>query len=462
MSAAEGNPHAGQSGGFWRKIASAAVAKVAVMAFAGLIGMFTSRLIITHFGVAAFGQYGLLTTLPSLLPFADLGIAAVVINAIAESRHPQQDEAITATITTAFRILLGSGLAIVAVAGVITLAQAWPVLLGRGGLLPGAELIPFVCMAIFGLALPLSVGPRVLVGLGRNATQIATTAIAAPFNIVVVAALAATAPMAGNYVAVIAFVSSALVSAVSLWLAGRILRPQIGMAARRIPFPRRYPGVKAAHLAWPMLAQMLALPIAMQTDRLLLSHLTQGDELAQYNLASQLFNVIIQTIAAAGVTLWPIFARARTRQELVSPTRPTLVFLSLGLLGGLAMALVSPWLVAFVGGGKIGLSQPLLWGYVVFAALQAAKYPAGMYMTDHRGLRFQVLPIVIMVPMNLGLSWWLIGIVGAGGPIIGSAISVLICQVVPNLHYVSRDLARRRAAAADTPADQVTAEDGPQ
>jgi hypothetical protein len=84
-------------------------------------------------------------------------------------------------------------------------------------------------------------------------------------------------------------------------------------------------------------------------------------------------------------------------------------------------------------------------GFVVFVTLQAAKYPAGMYMTDKRGLTFQVIPILIMVPLNLGISWWLVGVVGAAGPILGSAIGVLACQVIPNLWYVRRDLAKRRA-----------------
>jgi hypothetical protein len=81
-----------------------------------------------------------------------------------------------------------------------------------------------------------------------------------------------------------------------------------------------------------------------------------------------------------------------------------------------------------------------------------------MYMTDKTGLVFQVLPIVLMVPLNLGLSWWFIGLVGAAGPVLGSAISVALCQLVPNLWYVSRDLGRRRAEAAagvgrDAPSD---------
>jgi hypothetical protein len=50
------------------------------------------------------------------------------------------------------------------------------------------------------------------------------------------------------------------------------------------------------------------------------------------------------------------------------------------------------------------------------------------------------------VPLNLGLSWVLIAPFGAAGPILGSAVAVLLCQVLPNLWYVRRDLRRRRMA----------------
>ena len=58
-----------------------------------------------------------------------------------------------------------------------------------------------------------------------------------------------------------------------------------------------------------------------------------------------------------------------------------------------------------------------------------------------------------MIPLSLGLSWWLIGLVGAGGPIIGSAVAVLICQVVPNYVFVRRDLRRRAREAAEPDGD---------
>jgi O-antigen/teichoic acid export membrane protein len=434
-------------GGPMRAVGSTAVAKVLVMALSGILGIITSRLIIEHFGTAAYAQYGLLSTFPSLLPFADLGIAAVVINVVASSNSPRTDDVVKRTIVTAFRILIASGGVMVLIAVVVTAFDWWPFLLGDG-LLPGGNLAAGLCLAVFGVVVPLTVGQRVLVGLKKTTTQVASQAVVAPFMLLVVGSLAMLMIPAGTYLAVVSYVANSLVSVICMVVAARALKPQIGAALKLIPRFFSYRGVPAIGLAWPMLVQMVALPVAMQTDRLLLSHVSGTTQLAQYNLASQLFGIVLQTIAAAGIALWPIYAKARAQNRVESPAKPTLWFLAGGLgLGGL-LALASPFLVHFVSGGKIHLPVTLLVSFVVFVGLQACKYPIGMYMTDKAGLVFQVLPILIMVPLNLFVSWALIAPLGAAGPIIGSALTVAGCQVVPNLWYVSKDLAKRRAAAA--------------
>lgn len=429
----------------WSRVGSVALVKMLVMGMTGVIGIFTSRLIINAFGVSAYGQYGLLATLPTLLPFADLGMAAVIINAIAGSKEPRTDPEVRSTLVAALRILLGSAAVIIAVAALLTLLGLWRPILGSGGLLPGADLLPLLCLIIFGLALPLSIGPRSLVGLGMTTAQTATTAVTAPLIFLWVLVLTvAPRSEAGNALALGPYLAAAAVSGLGFIIAWRKLRPQLGSAIREIPFPRQYPGVRTLHLALPMLVQMIALPIAMQTDRLILSHVGSGDDLAQYNLGTQLFGIVQQTIAAAGVALWPIFAKARTQDQIVSPYKPTVVFFGGGVLAGTALALASPWLIEFVSGGRIAYSPLLISSYVIFVALQAAKYPSGMYMTDARGLRFQVLPIVFMVPVNVAISLALAKTLGAPGPIIGSTICVLVFQLLPNLWYIRRDLRNRR------------------
>jgi O-antigen/teichoic acid export membrane protein len=430
-----------------RTIGSTALAKILVMGLSGLLGIINSRLIIQHFGVDAYTQFGLLTSLPALLPFADLGIGAVVVNAVAGSSSAKSDVYARRAIVTAVRILMISGGVILAIAGIITLLGLWPTLLGAGLMKSGGSLAAFLCLAIFGLALPLTVGQRILVGLRKTTVQVASQAVVAPFLLLCVISVIALALPAASWVPIFSFLANAVGSIVCLVVAGRALRPQFGIAAREIFHPKLAPSVPSLAVAWPMLAQMLALPIAMQTDRLLLSHLTRGTQLAQYNLASQLFGIVLSTIFAAGVAFWPIYARARAAKRIESPLKPTMWFFLGGLAFALVLAVLSPFLAGYISSGKIVLDPWLIGGFIVFVAFQAAKYPIGMYMTDARGLKFQIVPILIMVPLNLGISWWLIGVVGAGGPIIGSAVSVLLCQIIPNFLYVRRDLAARRLEA---------------
>ena len=93
----------------------------------------------------------------------------------------------------------------------------------------------------------------------------------------------------------------------------------------------------------------------------------------------------------------------------------------------------------------------LIAAYLVYVVIEAAKQPLGMYMTDPRGLRFQVVPVLVLVPVNFALSWWLTAPLGAAGPILGSAVSVLVCQLVPYTWWVRRDVARRRALDHPSP-----------
>jgi O-antigen/teichoic acid export membrane protein len=384
------------------------------------------------------------------MPFADLGISAAVLNVIAGSADPRSDPTVRRVLTSALRIMIVSGLAIAAAAIAVGLLGWWPALLGEG-LMPGGGAVASVCVVLFGLALPLSVGPRTLVGLGKNPVQIATQALVSPFMLGSVGLVVLLGVPAGNYLAVFSYLASALVSTTCLVIGARLLRPQMGAAIRDVPRLRAAPSVGVMDVAWPMLVQMLALPVAMQTDRLLLSHQAGPTELAQYNLASQLFGMVLQTIAAAGVSLWPIFARARSADETRSPFRPMLWFVVGSLAVTSALVALMPFVVRIVSDGQITVGPALAASFVAFVVMQAAKYPLGMYMTDVAGLRFQVRPILVMVPLNLGISWALIDPLGAAGPIAGSAVAVLLCQVLPSVYYVRRDLRRRRAAQRGVP-----------
>ena len=244
------------------------------------------------------------------------------------------------------------------------------------------------------------------------------------------------------------YIANALVSVICIVVAWRATRPLFKGALRDVPRVRSVRGVRIVNTAGPQLLQSLAIPIAFQTDRLLLSHLGRSQALAEYNLANNLFNMLTQTVMAAGVAMWPMFAKARADKRIESPFKPAIVFSGGGFLLALALVAVTPWAARVMSHGKIVLPAALVWAFAAYVAVEAGKQPLGMYMTDPRGLQFQVVPVLVLVPMNLAISWALIGRYDAAGPILGSVISVILCQIIPYAWWVRRDVARRRRELA--------------
>ena len=78
----------------WSSVGTTAVAKIAVMGISGVFGLVNTSLIIRYFGADAFAQYGLLATFPTLMPFTDLGIGAVILNTVASSTDPAHDSTV--------------------------------------------------------------------------------------------------------------------------------------------------------------------------------------------------------------------------------------------------------------------------------------------------------------------------------------------------------------------------------
>jgi len=429
--------------GVWAPIRRTALAKVLVMGVTGVFGLINTRLIISHFGTDAYAQYGLLATFPNLMPFTDLGIGAVILNSVAGSSDLRHDAVVRRTLTTAIRVLLASALVIATTGIVLGLMGLWPTLLGAK-LMDGGGVTATLCLVVYAAALPLSVGQRIVVGMGRSATQVISQGVVSPALTCMLLLAVVTRLEAGNAVSVMSYVANTLVSIVCVVVAWRTTRPLLADALRDVPRLREVRGVRIVDTAGPSLVQALIIPIAFQTDRLLLSHLGGGQTLAQYNLAAQLFNLLTQTVSVTGMAMWPHFAKARADGRVESPFGAARAFAAMG--GGLSLGLVivAPWMASVLSDGKIELPITLLAANIANVVVEAAKQPLGMYMTDPRGLRAQMIPVVILVPMNLVLSWVLIAPLGAAGPIAGSVIAVIVCQLVPYALWVSADLRRRR------------------
>lgn len=424
-------------GGWYDMVRSGGV-KFIALGVSAVLGIIITRIIITNFGTDVFAQYGLLVGLGALLPIGVLGVDAPIVNTVAVSEGPGEDTRVREVLVSSIRVLLVAGAVLLVAVVLMSVLGLWDALLGDSLLATTGAIAAAACMALWSLGMPFGIGAKVLAGLGKNYVTIAISGLQSPVVLLIlIIALAVGADReSGSYIPVVSYGATLMIGVLATVIAAKLIRPTLWRAFRQAPFPKRFPGAKIIDQAWPMTVIMIALPVGIQTDRIVLSHVTSSAELAQYNLASQMYTPIFALVSAAGFTLWPRFAAARARNQDESPATLSLVFGAIAACFCLGVSLISGWLANFASGGEVTLGIALLLAFSAWMIIQAFQYPFGMYLTDRTGLRFQALMVTLMLPVNLGLSWVLASKYGAVGPVIGSALGVLFFQVFANLVFV--------------------------
>ncbi|MFD1338436.1 lipopolysaccharide biosynthesis protein [Microbacterium lemovicicum] len=430
----------GTRNGVLRSVGASAAARFAVMPISAFLGIIVTRLLIENYGEATYAQYILLVSVGALIPFADLGVGAAIMNAAAGAKNPRTDAHLRSVLVACIRVLASSAIVIILVAVAIYALGAWPALLGEGLTPSTGGLAATLCLVVFGFSVLTSFGQRIMIALGLNSTVILLQVLQTPIVLLVLWTVISTGG-SGGYIAVVSYLATFLIGIVVLIIAARKIRPAVGRAMREAVTP----GVRGARVfdtAWPQLVMMVALPLAMASDRLVLSHLSTLQALTEYSLAAQMFMPLYGAVAAAGMSLWPVFARARQtgQRSPVSPFAMSAAFAGFGLVAASVMMLLSGWLAEIASGGVISLGWPILVMFVIYVTVQAAKYPFGAFLTDAKGLRFQAYCVLLLLPINLGLTLLLTPLLGAPGPLIGSVIGVVLCQMIPNAIMVRRRL----------------------
>jgi len=416
----------------FKSVAAGGASRALVLPVTAVSALLTTRIQITALGVHQFAFVSLVLSLSLLLPFADLGVGAAIVNRTAQSNHPASDPDLRRTLLTSIRVLACTGTGILLLDAVVTYAHWWPSVVG----LQNSPMVHDACglaVAVFALALPVSIGQRLLLGLGRNGTLVLLQAVTSPLALLVTLVaeerhagllpFALALPTGSLAVGVLQTVVAGRLSGINVW---HLLQ----MAVRR----SRHPGGRVRVTAGPMVVVMLGLPLALQTDRLILAHASSSEQVAQYAVGLLMYSPLWSIVASAGMSLWPVFANQRstgTDSPLVQSA--VRAFLLIGLGSGLAAVVTMPWLSRLVGAGQVYVPLRLAAAFACLLLVQSVQLPLGMFLTSPSGLRFQAVCVSAMVPVSCVTSYVLSGPWGAVGPLAGSVLAILACQVVPGL-----------------------------
>lgn len=394
----------------------------------------TAALLIRGASVEDYAGYTLIASLLPILAFLDLGYGGAVTNWSAEYSNQSESDA-----RNILRSRLGHALRAAMVPTFLGLILAlvssvWALATGSYWLHIPIAVLSLV-LAIYSLNIPFSIISKILIGTGRTSTwifiQIAQPLTALGFiGAAVWLKFSALIPIAPALSLLVMCTIGAYFGLKSAEIAQKdIVGAVVGPKQR---------GENLFASAWPMMIILIANPLALSSDRLILTWLSDTTNVASYSLASQLFSPALALLSATGLSLWPHFAKKRFRGETTGPWPMMFAFASAAVLGSLVLFCLSPWLANLVGGDRIELSVSLILCLASSFIVQAAQLPIGMYMMHGSGPKIQALLLVLMFALKFVLSVAFIPSLGAGGPALGTAIAILVCQILPGAWLVAR------------------------
>lgn len=405
-----------------------------------VMGILTARLILGSAGIEAFALYALITTLPSLMQFQDLGAGAALVNVIATSGDPNRGVETATTLTSVWRIMLIFAAAIMGVNGLLLITGGWSLLLGSTGHMTNASLAAFTCVAVWAINIPLGIWQRILLGLQKNHVTILIQGAMAPLNFGFAWLILQAGPSAYSFLALASYFAAFAIASFGMLVAFRHLPRAFAMAARRVWFPSRYQGVTVMDVGWPMLAQMLSAPLSITAQRYVLAQFAPPAAVGEYTAAAQVYLSLLGVISAAGVALWPHFARQRSVGTLVTgPFKLSVQFVAVCIATTALLYAVRGPLFAFTTNEKIEVQDATCIAFSLMLILQAALYPLGMFIMDKPGIRFQMVPTIIMAVGSLVMGILVTPTLGVIGPVLSNCLFVLFAQILPFLVYIHRN-----------------------
>ncbi|GAA2064466.1 lipopolysaccharide biosynthesis protein [Williamsia deligens] len=419
-----------------------------------LCGVVAAGIVIRATGAQTYGLVTLVSTIGLLLPFADLGIAAVAMNAVSTTRTPSTDLHVVDTVRAAFRSLVVVAVVITIAALAVMAADGWDVLIGlRSGDQDRWAITAGVI--VFAWTIPAGIGLRLLIGADKNELAVLATMSNSVLGLMITVLLYAVG------VRGIWFVLPALLGILLGNLASTVVALRITGIGRLMfgPVPS---GVSIrtmlAGSLWLFFVSV-GIPFGIQVQRMFLSHLSTPQQLSQYALMAQVFGIGWGVLSTAALSLWPVFIKRRADHTSVIAlwVRTTGAFCGIAVVGAAVLAVLGPWVCSLISGGSIRVTTGLALAFGALLIVQATHLPSGVLLTNPSGARWQTWCLGAMVVVTVVGCIAVAPRFGAVGVVTVTACAVALCQVVPDLTSVPRLVRRRSAAEAESGAEAVHA-----
>ncbi len=434
---------AGRSRERYRRAGLTTLTSVAVH-LSGLVSVFvTVPLTVSYLGTECYGLWMTVSSLLSMLSFADLGLGNGLLNAISEAHGRDDRGAARGHVSSAFAMLVVTGGALLAALVASYPFVPWARLfnVGSESATRASGPVVAVCVLCFALNMPLGVALRAQLGYQEGFTSNIWTAIGNLLGlggVLIAIAVRADLPWivgASAGAPTISLLANAMV------LFG-ISRPWLRPAWSHVS---RASALRLLRIGSLFVLLQLAAALAFASDNIIAAQVLGPAAVAEYAITARLFIIAPTLVTFVLAPLWPAYGEAIARGDHVWVRRALSrsLWVALGITGGTSMLLVAfggPILRIWVG-SAIRPSSGLLLGLGVVSVLLSVGSALAVFLNGLGAIRVQVACGLVMALAALAAKSFLVGTVGLSGIPWGTAVAYTAFAVVPLSFYVPRLLA---------------------
>jgi len=398
----------------------------------GLVAI-TTWLATSTIGPNNYSAVLLVTGLPLLLPFLDLGSNAPLISGIAK-RGTRGNNLLL--FSFALRKSGFSGLAIFVVGCLVSYNSRSDLLFGNStSVFESPELIILAFSALFAVTTFLTPSLKVFVGLGQaHLTMVLGVATAALSCLLTL--LASELHLGVDYFALISSISASITMAYAFMLVlTRLDLTLVEVCREVLNFRSKTPSSVRSNAKF-MFILSIGLAAIQFSDRYIVANLLPKASLPSFVYASLIYVPLWAAISSVLITLWPHFTSLQINLEpSIVRKKVQQLWGSVVLIGvalGIVFAVTAPFVIQLVSSGLVEVNLAVIYAFSLLLIVQIAQFPIGVYLVDNAGLRFQAFFVSIAAIMCIPLSSVLVSSIGASGSVLASASLIVIFQLLPN------------------------------
>jgi O-antigen/teichoic acid export membrane protein len=423
-----------------RRVALTALVSAFGQGISMLTLLISIPLTLNYLGAERYGLWITISSLITVLGFADLGMGNGLLNAIAEANGRNDHKAVESYVSSAFYILTGIALFFGVIWLMVYPHVSWIWLFNVTTPRAMAEAGPAVSIFIWCMLINLPIGlvQKIYDGFQEgyiNGLWRVGSSLLGLVSLLLAIYLQADLPflvlaMAGSPVLILFLNAALLFGRQRPWLQPR-WRMLNQTATTRI--------LKNGSLFFIL---QLAVAIGFQSDNLVIARFLGASQVPQYAVPMRLFMLIPALLNFVIGPLWPAYGEAIARRDVAWALkifkRSLLLSFGISLLPSLFLMIFGGRIIQLWVGPSIQPDFVLLVGLGLWVMLLSLGGPISMLLNGANVIGFQIVCAALMAVGNLAFSIFLVQRIGVPGPVFGSLTSWLVFSLLPSAFYIPR------------------------